>query len=194
MGLVVDDIVDIVESKLSLELESPDVGFIGSAIVDEQATGVLDVPHYLKKAYGDWFVRRSSSTNVGVNANPSDILLLAENQFLRNLMGSYLNGIGFSVTEASSLNEASALKEAGETYDAILVDISLDMTGTEVPRVLTEDGVWSEALFVALTSEASAEEIDRAAVSGYSHCVEKGDREAMRQVLADSLTQGSVAA
>jgi two-component system, chemotaxis family, sensor kinase CheA len=193
MGLIVDDIVDIVESNLSLELESPDVGFIGSAIVSEQATGVLDVPHYLKKAYGDWFGRRSNSSSE-VSAKPMDILMLAENQFLRNLMSSYLNGIGFNVTEASSLTEASALKEAGMKYDAVMVDISLDMAGIEVPHVLTEDGNWTDTLFVALTSEASADEIDRAAVSGYSHCVEKGDREAMRDVLSDSLSQGSVAA
>jgi hypothetical protein len=63
-----------------------------------------------------------------------------------------------------------------------------------VPHVLAEDGSWSNALFIALTSDASSEEIDRAAVSGYSHCVEKGDREALKDVLSDSLAQGSVAA
>ena len=194
MGLVVDEIVDIVESKLSLELESPDVGFIGSAIIDEQATGVLDVPHYLKKAYGDWFGRRGASKSLDTSKKPVSVLLLAENQFLRNLIGSYLNGIGFNTREASSLNEANELKEAGEKYDAVLVDISLDMSGTEVPHVLSEDGSWSDTVFIALTSDASVEEIDRAAVSGYSHCVEKGDRDALRDVLTDSLSEGSVAA
>ena len=194
MGLVVDDILDIVESKLSLELESSDVGFIGSAIVGDQATGVLDVPHYLQKAYGDWFGSRSVGSKFDHTANCSELLVLAENQFLRNLMGSYLNSIGFNVSEASSLTEADILKEAGKHFDAVLVDISLDMDGTEVPRTLSEDETWADTLFIALTSDASTEEIERAAKSGYSHCVEKGNRNALREVLADSLSQGSMAA
>ena len=92
------------------------------------------------------------------------------------------------------MNEANERKEAGEKYDAVRVDISLDMSGTEVPHVLSEDGSWSDTVFIALTSDASVEEIDRAAVSGYSHCVEKGDRDALRDVLTDSLSEGSVAA
>ncbi len=195
MGLVVDDIVDIVESKLSLELDSSLIGFIGSAIISGEATGVLDVPHYLKKAYGDWFARREAgSGDLEMPETPPAVLLMAENQFLRNLLGSYLGGIGFDVTEAGSIDEANALKDAGERFDTVLVDISLDMTGSEVPHVMTADGGWSDTSFIALTSEASPDEIDRAAASGYGHCVEKGDREGLRDLLMDTMNERRIAA
>jgi len=194
MGLIVDDIVDIVESKLSLELESPEIGFVGSAIIGGEATGVLDVPHYLKKAYGDWFGKRGVAIVVEDDGKTPEVLLMAENQFLRNLLSSYLNGIGFNVTTTTSVTEAEAIKESGRRFDAVLVDISLDTDGTDVPRAMTADGGWTDAAFIALTSDASPDEIERAADSGYSHCVEKSDRQALRDVLADTISDGRIAA
>src|SRR5690606_16208587 len=43
MGLVVDDIVDIVEDTVNIELDSVTPGLIGTAIVAEKATEIIDV-------------------------------------------------------------------------------------------------------------------------------------------------------
>jgi hypothetical protein len=59
---------------------------------------------------------------------------------------------------------------------------------------MTEDGDWSDVSFIALTSDASPEEIDHAAASGYGHCVEKSDRQALRDVLMDAQKDGRIAA
>ena len=55
MGLVVDEIVDIVEDKLDIEVGSDRAGVLGSAVVRGQATEIIDVGHFLPLAYADWF-------------------------------------------------------------------------------------------------------------------------------------------
>src|SRR5262249_52874129 len=47
MGLVVDQIIDIVEDRLNIEVPSETPGVLGSAVVKGQATEIIDVGHYL---------------------------------------------------------------------------------------------------------------------------------------------------
>ena len=47
MGLVVDEIVDIVEDRLNIEVASDIPGVLGSAVVKGQATEIIDVGFYL---------------------------------------------------------------------------------------------------------------------------------------------------
>ena len=55
MGLMVDQIVDIVEARLNVELGAELPGRIGSAVVAGQATEIIDTGYYLRQAYADWF-------------------------------------------------------------------------------------------------------------------------------------------
>ena len=54
MGLVVDEIVDIVEESLNIEVASAQEGLLGSAVIKGQATEVIDVGHFLPMAFADW--------------------------------------------------------------------------------------------------------------------------------------------
>ena len=58
MGLVVDEIVDIVEDKLDIAVASNRPGVLGSALIEGQATEIIDVGHFLPIAYEDWFRRK----------------------------------------------------------------------------------------------------------------------------------------
>src|SRR5436853_2827973 len=58
MGLVVDEIIDIVEEKLSIEVTGQQDGILGSAVIKGQATEVIDVGHFLPMAVADWFSRQ----------------------------------------------------------------------------------------------------------------------------------------
>src|SRR5579862_6755961 len=59
MGLVVDEIIDIVEERLHIEVAgSSGQGILGSAVIKGQATEVIDVGHFLPMAFSDWFTRK----------------------------------------------------------------------------------------------------------------------------------------
>ena len=54
MGLVVDEIVDIVEERLDIEVVSEQPGVLGSALVRGKATEIIDIGHFLPLAFDDW--------------------------------------------------------------------------------------------------------------------------------------------
>ena len=58
MGLVVDEIVDIVEDRLDIQVGSDTPGILGSAVIKGQATEIIDVGHFLPLAFEDWFRRK----------------------------------------------------------------------------------------------------------------------------------------
>ena len=55
MGLVVDQIVDIVEERMHIELHGERAGYLGSAVIAGKATDIIDAGYYLTQAFSDWF-------------------------------------------------------------------------------------------------------------------------------------------
>ena len=66
MGLVVDEIVDIVQDRLDVELISETAGLLGSAVIKGQATEIIDIGHFLPLASGDWRNRKLSCEDKAV--------------------------------------------------------------------------------------------------------------------------------
>ena len=64
MGLVVDEIIDIVEERLNIEVAGSRDGILGSAVIKGQATEVIDVGHFLPMAFADWFSRKEMRPSV----------------------------------------------------------------------------------------------------------------------------------
>src|SRR5947208_5893669 len=62
MGLVVDEIVDIVEDRLDIQVGSDTPGMLGSAVIKGQATEIIDIAHFLPLAFEGWFRRREVIT------------------------------------------------------------------------------------------------------------------------------------
>src|SRR5258708_19538193 len=55
MGLVVDEIIDIVEERLHIEVAGTQSGILGSAVIKGQATEVIDVGPFLPIPFPAWF-------------------------------------------------------------------------------------------------------------------------------------------
>ena len=55
IGLLVDEIIDIVESDVAVEIDSSRPDIVGSAIIADEPTEVLNVAYHLQRADGRWF-------------------------------------------------------------------------------------------------------------------------------------------
>ena len=55
MGLMVDEIVDIVENNPQFEMSSAQTGFLGTAVINGKATDMIEVGYFLNQSFGDWF-------------------------------------------------------------------------------------------------------------------------------------------
>jgi two-component system, chemotaxis family, sensor kinase CheA len=190
MGLIVDEIIDIVEETLNIELASDMTGIIGSAIIAGKATGVIDTSHYLGLAFGDWFRVDSDGPFGSDNKQPS-VLLVDDSAFFRNLLMPVLATAGYEVSTASDGNEALKYRDEGADFDIIVSDIEMPgLSGFEfAEQVRSEGSRWSNVPVIALSSHASPRDMERGHQVGFTDYVPKSDRDALLETLNQTLRQ-----
>ena len=188
MGLMVDEIVDIVEDSLDVELTSDRDGILGSGVIAAQATDIIDASAFLGQAFGDWF-------GTGQKAARSDpkkkdrVLVVDDSAFFRNLLAPLLTVAGYKVVTADSGDAALKMREAGEKFDVIVSDIEMPgMSGHEFAENVRRDGPWQDTPMVALTSHISPSDLERGHQSGFDDYIGKLDREALLRSLTQKLT------
>ena len=93
MGLVVDEIIDIVDERLEIEVSADDPGNIGSAVVKGQATQIIDVGHYITRVFDDWLEKPKRSAG---SSSGRDLLLIDDSPFFRDMLIPVLKSAGYS--------------------------------------------------------------------------------------------------
>jgi two-component system, chemotaxis family, sensor kinase CheA len=184
MGLLVDEIVDIVEEALNVELGSERPGLIGSAIVAGKATDLVDAGHYLMQAFDDWFGTVQDVDFGGVD-RAKRVLLVDDSPFFRNLLTPLLSVAGYDVSTVESAGRALDLREAGEEFDVIISDIEMPgMNGFEFAETIRSAGSWRDTPMVALSSHATPQDLDRGREVGFTDYIAKFDRDALLTTLS----------
>lgn len=187
MGLVVDEIVDIVEDRVKIELNSKRTGYVGSAVIAGRATDIVDVGHYLTNALHDWFGGELEQSFEG--ASVRRVLLVDDSPFFRNLLSPLLTVAGYEVTAVESAKLAIDLCEKGEDFDIIISDIEMpDMNGFEFAEAIKNGTRWSDVPLVAVSSFATSKDFARGRAAGFLDYVAKSDRETLLNTLRDTLT------
>jgi two-component system chemotaxis sensor kinase CheA len=185
MGLVVDEIVDVVEDHLQIELSGERPGLLGTAVIAGKATDVIDIGHWLTLAAQDWF--RSSETAAG-GSGKLRLLVVEDSDFFRQLLVPTLAAAGYHVTAARDANEALRLREAGMMFDAIVSDIEMPgIDGQALVRQIRAAGPWAHLPVIALTSHASPERVEAGRAAGFTDYVAKFEREALLASLKQCL-------
>jgi len=188
MGLVVDEIIDIVEEKLNIEVAGSQEGILGSAVIKGQATEVIDVGHFLPMAFADWFTRKEMQPS----ASAQSVLLVDDSAFFRNMLAPVLKAAGYRVRVAPNAQEGLAALRSGQTFDVVLTDIEMpDMNGFEFAETIRADAHLSAMPIIALSSMVSPAAIERGRQAGFHDYVAKFDRPgliaALKEQTADQL-------
>jgi two-component system chemotaxis sensor kinase CheA len=172
MGLVVDEIIDIVEERLHIEVAGSQEGILGSAVIKGQATEVIDVGHFLPMAFADWFARKEMRPS----ATAQSVLLVDDSAFFRNMLAPVLKAAGYRVRVAPSAQEGlTALRS--QTFDVVLTDIEMpDMNGFEFAETIRADHNLNQLPIIALSSMVSPAAIERGRQAGFHDYVAKFDR------------------
>ncbi len=194
MGLLVDEIIDIVEERLSIEMTAKRQGVIGSAIVSGKSTDIIDTGQYLTQAYPDWF---GAMDRGGPRAQDGGkrLLLVDDSPFFRNLLAPLLSTAGYEVTTAESADQALGLCEAGRDFDVIVSDIEMPgMDGFQFAETVRKNSRGQETPLVALTSRTAPQDIDRGRQVGFTDYIAKLDREALLRTLSETTAMGRGAA
>lgn len=192
MGLVVDEIVDIVEESLKIELTVDQPGLIGTAVVSGKATDIIDAGFYLTQAWGDWF--GSPDQEYGKQNAGKRVLLVDDSPFFLNLLTPLLSVAGYDVVSVDGADKALSMRDAGDDFDVIISDIEMPgMNGFEFARAVRADGRWSDVPMVALSSHAAEKDFERGRAVGFTDYVAKFDRDALLQTLAQTFADRGAA-
>jgi two-component system chemotaxis sensor kinase CheA len=182
MGLLVDEIVDIVEEKaLEIERVADRADLVGSAVVRGRATEIVDVAHYLPLAHEDWArpaARRGSAART--------ILLVDDSAFFREMLAPVLKAAGYRVATAESADQALALVSSGARIDTVVADLDMPgRDGLDLTAALRAHPRSAGLPVIALSSAVTPAALDRARRLGIAEFVGKFDRSGLLATLAE---------
>lgn len=191
MGLVVDEIVDIVEERLDIEIAADRSDLIGSAVLRGRATDIINIAHFLPLAYDDWARGPKKSEQV------STLLLVDDSAFFRDMLSPVLKAAGYQVITAASADAALALLQSETRIEIVVTD--LEMPGRSgfdlVAAIRASEPRLAVLPVIGLTGSVGAEAVERARALAISDLVAKFDRSGLIAALAEiSATDVSQAA
>ena len=190
VGLAIDQIVDIVEERLEIELNTDTPGVIGAAIVKGKAAEIIDVSHYLGEGLG-----HRLDPKQGMASREIRLLLVDDSQFFRNMLAPLLKASGYDVTLAASADEALALRDSGASFDLIISDLDMPgMDGIALAGRIKADPKWQRIPLIALSSHSSPQLIEMSRAAGFTSYVGKFDRQMLMGTLQDFCRQWGAAA
>ncbi|MBD1547357.1 chemotaxis protein CheW [Roseibium aggregatum] len=182
MGLVVDEIVDIVEDRMNIEVGSERPGILGSAVIKERATEIIDLGYYLPQAFEDWFMRKE----MDIEALTKKVLFVDDSAFFRNMLTPVLKAAGYDVTTCDSASHAFELLENGAKFNAVVSDIEMpEINGFEFCEALRRDPRFRNIPVLALSAMVTPASIERGRQAGFDDYVAKFDRPGLIAALKD---------
>jgi two-component system, chemotaxis family, sensor kinase CheA len=186
MGLVVDEIIDIVEERLNIEVTGSQSGILGSAVIKGQATEVIDVGHFLPMAFADWFTRKEMKPSMASQS----VLLVDDSAFFRNMLAPVLKAAGYRVRVAPSAQEGLTALRSGQRFDVVLTDIEMpDMNGFEFAETIRSDNNLHGLPIIGLSSLVSPAAIERGRLAGFHDYVAKFDRPGLIAALKEQTAE-----
>ncbi|MCJ2040501.1 hybrid sensor histidine kinase/response regulator [Methylobacterium sp. J-059] len=182
MGLVVDEIVDIVEERLDIEIAAERSDLIGSAVLRGRATDIINIAHFLPLAYDDW-ARGAKAAS----AKTATLLLVDDSAFFRDMLSPVLKAAGYRVVTAPGAEEALAILQADARISVVVTD--LEMPGRSgfdlVGAMRAGDPRVAGLPVIGLTGTIGADAVERARTLAISDLVAKFDRSGLVAALAE---------
>ncbi|MCB1783147.1 MAG: hybrid sensor histidine kinase/response regulator [Alphaproteobacteria bacterium] len=191
MGLIVSEIIDIIEEHIDVKLGGNQPGLLGSAIINGKATDVVDVAYFLNNINENWFKDHGDQPYGEEDAQGKQrVLLVDDSAFFRNMLTPLLSVAGYEVTTLESPFEALKLCEDGETFDVIISDIEMpDMDGFEFAERVKADSNWQDIPMLALSSHATPQDVDRGLQVGFKNYVAKFDRQTLLAAISRTISE-----
>lgn len=176
MGLLIEEIIDVVEARLDIQIAGVSSSIIGTAQIRGEVVEVLDATHFMRIGRPNAYSRGS--------ANQFRILLVDDKPFFRDMLAPLLIAAGYRVTTAASGEDALALFEKGAHFDAVVTDTDMpNMSGYALAHRLTTDPQHAGLPVIALAAHAAPSVLQAAAASGMCGAVGKFDRPALLEML-----------
>jgi two-component system chemotaxis sensor kinase CheA len=170
VGMVIDEILDVLEEAVTVRQGSGRTGLLGSAVVGKQVTDFLDLHEVIRAAGRNWFQGTDG------HGNGQRILLADASVFSRGMVRSGLDMAGYVVLEAANLDEVLSKLER-RPVSVILAALDLPPSGSSaLLAALRHRPEWKKIPVVALADSAEPLQAAAARTAGFEDCVAKFNR------------------
>lgn len=173
LGIMVEQVIDIVEAPYVIKLKSEEPGVVGSMVINGKTTDILDIGHYITEIFG----------TLGNAEKPTvehKLLFVEDSPFFRNLTVPFLEQAGFDVYAAEDAHSALKILREEKYFDLIVTDIEMPgMDGFEFAAAIRRNSAYQDIPIFAFTSTVSHTFMQRAKQIGFSDLIEKTDRAAL---------------
>ena len=115
IGLLVDEIIDIVEEDLSVQLPSLTDDMVGAAEIRGEAVEMIDVTYYLQAAYSSLYQQ-----------DAKNLLFVEDDLLFRDTLKPVLASAGYNVTTVTEQTQLSELLAQSKEFDAVLMDADFE--------------------------------------------------------------------
>lgn len=177
IGMIVDEIVDIVEDEMRIRHASNRPGILGSAVIGGQVTDVLDLQSVIQSADTGWFEKSHEDRTYRV-------LLAEDSAFSRGLLRASLEMGGYWVSESRNAADALAKLRASR-FDVVMT--ALDLPGDGAAQILDSMRKQPELARIPVVAVQPIQQSDlgcRPVAPGFSASLSRLDREGMLRSIA----------
>lgn len=181
VGLLAVGPIDAIEISADIDdttLSQP--GIMGSIIIDQHTTMLVNVYEMVHTLFPQWFEEREKKIIETIDDTaPPTILIAEDSKFFRNQVKGYMTEVGYNVIEAEDGVEAlNKLQEYGDKIDMLVTDIEMpNMNGFELTQRIRRDDKYFKLPIIALTTLASAEDVAKGQAVGVNEYHIKLDKE-----------------
>jgi two-component system chemotaxis sensor kinase CheA len=167
VGLLVNEIVDIVDSVVETDMKAAGAGALGGLIIGGVATELIDVSYYWSRAFPeDASVGPVAAEQLTRPVAPAEaaatppapaetggrrrLLLVDQSPFSQLLLRPLLSQAGYEVVVAETPSAALELYDAGEEFQLIMADTSTSESARQLAATLHRAAGWHKTPLLSL--------------------------------------------
>jgi two-component system chemotaxis sensor kinase CheA len=182
VGLLAIGPIDALEVTADIDdttLSQP--GIMGSIIIDNKTTMLVNVFEMVQNLFPQWFEHQEKFdvSQIEETGPPPTVLIAEDSKFFRNQVKNYMTEVGYNVIEAEDgLEGWNKLEEHADEISILVTDIEMpNMNGFELTQRIRKHERYKNLPIIALTTLASAEDVERGKAVGVNEYHIKLDKE-----------------
>jgi two-component system, chemotaxis family, sensor kinase CheA len=178
IGLLADEIIDIIEDKLDIQLASSSSDIVGSAEIRGETVELVDVSHFIRMAEtpakGDTRVQR--------------LLLVSDDMLTRDMLTPPLAAAGYEVTSIPLPGALSDLFSQANSYDSLIIDTDTPaVAASNLMKALKAQKENIAVPIIGLSKSTATRTARKAEEAGMAALVSKHDRQMLLETLSYTL-------
>jgi two-component system chemotaxis sensor kinase CheA len=180
IGLLAIGPIDAMQVSVSIdETTLSQTGIMGSTIIDDQTTMLVDIFEIVNTLYPEWFEDQVIYEPDEEDGSAPTILIAEDSNFFRTQVCNYMTECGYEVVEGEDGAIAwELLQEHGDKITMVVTDIEMpNMNGFQLTETIRKDARFKDLPIIALTTLAGEEDIAKGKAVGVDEYHIKLDKE-----------------